>query len=214
MKFEGFSPETFDFLWGIRFNNNREWFAEHKEQYQRTLYEPMKALAKELEPSFSAAPDLRLHISRIYRDMRMHPSTFYKDSLWFCFRRDGGPWLEHPCLCFEVRPEGYRYGFILLFPKASAAEAIRKKMTEHADKFLKMVKKAEKQSGLTLDGDRYARPKHCEDKRLERFFALKNFLALRDAPPDDLLFSPALVDELRKVLLAWLPVSEFLQSEP
>ena len=24
--FEGFSPETFDFLWGIRMNNNREWF--------------------------------------------------------------------------------------------------------------------------------------------------------------------------------------------
>lgn len=74
MKFEGFSPETIDFLWGIRFNNNREWFAEHKSQYQQTLYEPMKALAKELEPDFASVPGLRLHISRIYRDMRMHPS--------------------------------------------------------------------------------------------------------------------------------------------
>ena len=30
--FEGFSPETFDFLWGIRMNNNRDWFMEHKAQ--------------------------------------------------------------------------------------------------------------------------------------------------------------------------------------
>ena len=31
--FEGFSPETVDFLWGIRMNNNREWFLEHKKDY-------------------------------------------------------------------------------------------------------------------------------------------------------------------------------------
>ena len=41
--FTGFSPETIDFLWGIRLNNNREWFEAHKKQYQTTLYEPMKA---------------------------------------------------------------------------------------------------------------------------------------------------------------------------
>ena len=213
MKFEGFSPETMDFLWGIRFNNNREWFTEHKQQYQQTLYEPMKALAKELEPDFASVPGLRLHISRIYRDMRMHPSTFYKDSLWFCFRRDGGAWLEHPCLCFEVRPEGYRYGFLLLYGKTNVMQALRQKMSENADSFLKMVKKAEKDSGLTLDGEHYVRPKPCGDERLKKYFGLKNFLALRDAPPDELLFTPALVDELRKVLLAWLPVSEFMQIE-
>ena len=87
-----FSPETMDFLWGIRFNNNRAWFAEHKQQYQTALLEPMKALAAELQPS--VGDGLRLHVSRIYRDMRMHPSTFYKDSLWMCFLAEDGPWLE------------------------------------------------------------------------------------------------------------------------
>ena len=46
--FEGFTPETVDFLWGIRMNNNRDWFLEHKKDYVNTLYEPMKALGKEL----------------------------------------------------------------------------------------------------------------------------------------------------------------------
>ena len=41
--FTGFTPETIDFLWGIRMNNNRDWFLEHKQQYTETLYEHMKA---------------------------------------------------------------------------------------------------------------------------------------------------------------------------
>lgn len=212
MKFQGFSPETMDFLWGIRFNNNREWFAQHKEQYQRTLYEPMKALAAELVPSFAHEPALQLHVSRIYRDMRMHPPTFYKDSLWFCFqrKRKGGV-LENPCLCFEVRPEGYRYGFLLWCARVQQMEELRKKMAENPDKFLKIVKKAEKESGILLEGSRYVRPKPCEDEGLVPYFTLKNFSAIRDCPPDDLLFSPDLAEEVRRVLTAWLPMEGFCQ---
>lgn len=33
--FQGFSQETIDFMWGIRFHNRREWFLEHKEIYQK-----------------------------------------------------------------------------------------------------------------------------------------------------------------------------------
>ena len=46
--FEGYSPETIDFLWGIRFNNERTWFLEHKEEYQNYLLAPTKALAEEV----------------------------------------------------------------------------------------------------------------------------------------------------------------------
>ena len=31
MSFEGYSPAALDFLWGIRFNNERGWFLAHKE---------------------------------------------------------------------------------------------------------------------------------------------------------------------------------------
>ena len=43
--FNGFTPAAIDFLWGIRFNNNRDWFQAHKAEYQRDLYQPMLALA-------------------------------------------------------------------------------------------------------------------------------------------------------------------------
>ena len=48
MERPGFSPETIDFLWGIRMNNNRDWFLSHKEDYLSRLYRPMLALAEEL----------------------------------------------------------------------------------------------------------------------------------------------------------------------
>ena len=46
--FTGFTPETIDFLWGIRMNNNKEWFTANKGQYTKFLYEPMKPLIKAL----------------------------------------------------------------------------------------------------------------------------------------------------------------------
>ena len=54
--FEGFSPETFDFLWGIRMNNNRDWFMANKKQYVTKLYEPMKALVSPLGPPMTKLP--------------------------------------------------------------------------------------------------------------------------------------------------------------
>ncbi len=212
MKFEGFSPETMDFLWGIRFNNNREWFAAHKEQYQKFLYEPMKALANEVAAAFEQTDGLKLHLSRIYRDMRMHPPTFYKDSLWFCMRRDGGTWLSHPCLCFEVRPEGYRYGFLLAMPTSAEMDALRIKISDHADEFLAMVKQAEKKSGIVLNSDRYKRPKPCKNEKIAHFYGMKNLVAICDREPDELLFSSELVQHVQNALLAWLPVHEFCRN--
>ena len=186
---------------------------EHKEQYQNSLYAPMKALAKELEGEFAAEDGMSFRLSRIYRDMRMHPTTLYKESLWFALRHREDYWLENPCLCFELRPEGYRYGFLLACPKPSRLEELRKRALEKPEEFLSMIAKAEKESGISLDGERYKRPKACSDERLKEFFSLKNILALRDGPPDELLFSADLVAELRRVVRAWLPVYHFCRNK-
>ena len=98
--FEGFSPETIDFLWGIRMNNNRPWFQEHKQEYTNYLYEPMKALGAQIFQPFLDVPGMELKISRIYRDARLHPPTPYKESLWICIRRHVDMWSQHPALFF------------------------------------------------------------------------------------------------------------------
>ena len=134
--FTGFTPETVDFLWGIRLNNNRDWFMAHKKDYVQYLYEPMKALGKELfQPFMDRTGDL-LKVSRIYRDARMHHPQPYKESLWICIRKDVEWWAENPCLYFEIRPEGASYGFVLWRPSTAAMEAFRREITRAPEEFL------------------------------------------------------------------------------
>ena len=71
--FIGFTDETVDFMWGIRFNNERTWFEAHKETYLTQLYQPMKELGNELYDFIrDKRPDsgLMCKVSRIYRDAR------------------------------------------------------------------------------------------------------------------------------------------------
>ena len=46
--FTGFTDETVDFMWGIRFNNERTWFEAHKDVYLTQFYQPMRELSAEL----------------------------------------------------------------------------------------------------------------------------------------------------------------------
>ena len=46
--FQGFTDATVDFMWGIRFNNERGWFMEHKQVYQEALLQPVKDLGAEV----------------------------------------------------------------------------------------------------------------------------------------------------------------------
>ena len=88
--FQGFSDVTIDFMWGIRFNNDRAWFNEHKQEYIDHFYQPMKALNAELYQRMSEEYPNHTFISkvtRIYRDARrLHGRGPYKDHLWLALQ--------------------------------------------------------------------------------------------------------------------------------
>ncbi len=171
--FTGYTPETVDFLWGIRLNNNREWFMANKQRYIDTLYQPTKALGAELFQPFLDKPGELLKVSRIYRDARMHHPLPYKESLWICIRRDVQWWAENPCLYFEINPDGIHYGFFLFKPPVSALNSFRQAISAKPDEFLKLIEATEKAVGFPIHAKTYKRPKPTDDPRLERFFAWK-----------------------------------------
>jgi len=45
-----FDNELFDFLTQLQANNNREWFAEHKERYERHVKQPLLDFIEDFEP--------------------------------------------------------------------------------------------------------------------------------------------------------------------
>ena len=208
--FQGFTPETFDFLWGIRMNNNREWFLEHKQQYTDTLYQPMKELGKALFEPFLDAPGNVLKVSRIYRDARMHHPDPYKESLWICIRQDVEWWAENPCLFFEICPEGISYGFILWHPRTAALEDFRKYISAKPDEFLSLIQDTEKATGIPVTASLYKRPKVTDNPALEPYFAWKgNIACVREEAPSEELFTPELLSRVQTLFSQLRPLYDY-----
>ena len=190
--FQGFSPETVDFLWGIRLNNNRAWFLEHKAQYEETLYQPMKALSQQVFEAFSQVPNMAYKLSRIYRDARLHPPTPYKGSLWLSMRPDGLPWSEQPTLYFELRPEAYSYGFVLWRPKTPALTRYRAMLLDRPDEFLELKARLERETGLTLTGALLRRKLTSPNPDVEPYYLLQGLILAVERAPDACNVFPAL----------------------
>ena len=208
--FEGFSPETIDFLWGIRMNNNKEWFTANKKTYVDRVYEPMKALGKELFQPFLEKPGNVLKVSRIYRDARMHPPEPYKESLWICIRQDVEWWAENPCLYFEVNPEGVSYGLFFWKPRTAMLEEFRKYIAAHADEFLTLIRTTEEAVGQPILAEVYKRPKPAEDERLAPFFAWRGQIGCtRDIAPGPEMFGPELKEEVMDFFEKLVPLYDF-----
>lgn len=211
-EFTGFTPESVDFLWGIRLNNNRDWFTQHKQQYVQSLYEPMKALGKELFEPFRELPGNILKVSRIYRDARLHHPDPYKESLWICIRQDVQWWAENPCLFFEIRPEGVGYGFCFWHPRAAAMEQFRKELEANPQPFLELISRTEAAVGQPITAETYKRPKPTENPDLQRFFAWKaDISCIRTLEPGEAMFRRELAQEVSDFFQKLIPLYTYFQ---
>ena len=209
--FEGFSAETVDFLWGIRFNNNREWFTEHKKDYVNYLYTPIKELGKALFEPFSHEAGNILKVSRIYRDARRHYSVPYKESLWACIRKEGDWWSELPCLFFDIFPEGIRYGFVFWKPTVSYMEAFRKHIAADEQAFLQCIEDTQNKTGVPITADVYKRPKEAPSDALAPYFAWKgNICCTREESFGPEVFGPQLLARVEKLLEQLTPLYQYL----
>ena len=208
--FDGFSPETIDFLWGIRMNNNRDWFLANKHIYTDRLYEPMKALGQALFAPYQEEPGMILKVSRIYRDARLHHPDPYKESLWLTLRQVGGDWMTAPCLFFDIRPEGGSYGFGVWKLPTASMEQFRRDIAENPEPFLRMIEQVEADTGCPITAECYKRPKPCPDPRLERFYAWKgDICCLKETGVGEELFDPDLPETVGDMFAKLMPLYHF-----
>lgn len=198
--FKGFTDATTDFLWNIRFNNEREWFNEHKQEYIDHLWEPFKALAHDVYDRFMEDKDdliVNLHISRIYRDARrLHGRGPYKDHLWFSIRPENDEWHERPVFWFEIAPEGYSYGLGVYSPNPAQMTRFRKEIDERPNEILALAEEFDKQDRFFLEGDEYARKKGNPQPPLDKWYNRKSINFHCDRGLAKPFYSKRLVDEV------------------
>lgn len=221
--FRGFTDETVDFMWGIRFNNERPWFEEHKEMYLNHLYRPMRELCDEVyDYLHEKAPDLGLsgRVCRIYRDARrLHGRGPYKDHLWFTIeRRADDPGCSRPALWFELTPDGWSYGMGYWMPKPVTMAKLRARISRDPDGIRSLMRRLEEQGEFRLWTEQYKRPKGtppAED--LELWFRAKSLSFGHEEPLTEELFQPELAERLKQGLEFLLPYYDYflsLEGEP
>lgn len=198
--FTGYSEKTFDFMWGIRLNNDREWFTAHKQDYLDHLYTPTMELGREVYDRFMDKHpklDLNLHVCRIYRDARrLHGQGPYKDHLWLTIRPENDVWSRQPVFWFEITPEEWSYGVGFWNADAQTLAAMRRDMDQYPKRAEKLVRRLHKDGRFAVQGKDYARKKGDTTPLLAEWYNKKDLSVGRYCPADETLYSHELVDTL------------------
>ena len=220
--FEGFSQETVDFMWGIRFNNERSWFEAHREVYLRSFYQPMLALADEtLAFLADRRPDAGLirKVTRIYRDARrLFGRGPYKDHLWFTVEQPAEEDRARPAFWFELSPDGWTYGLGYWMPRPAAMAKLRSRIDREPAPMEKLTRKLKRQKEFSLETEDYRRPRsQPPTPLLEPWYRARSFSLSHEEPLTEELYSRAILDHLLGGYPFLLPYFDYLQtleSEP
>ena len=213
--FTGYTDQTVDVFWGIRFNNDRAWFAEHKQEFQDAVMTPTKALAGDLYDWFQEAyPDLHLnvHISRIYRDARrLFGRGPLNDHIWFSFQNAIENRGEAPCFWFQVGADGYGCGAGWWMPAASGVQ-LRRILDNDPKRAEKLLRQLDAQQEYTLSGPAYARPKGHAGEPVGRLYNMRSFSIESMHPFDERSSGPELTDWVKAGFQFLLPFYQLFEQ--
>ena len=220
--FTGFTDETVDFMWGIRFNNERSWFESHKEIYLTQFYRPMCDLAEELYGfMLEKRPDCGLirKVTRIYRDARrLHGRGPYKESLWFSVEQPSEQWTARPTFWFELMPEGWSCGMGYWMPKPLTMAKLRARIARDPETMERLMRRLAGQAEFALETEDYKRPKSAAPSpALEPWFRARSFTIIHQDKLTEDLFNREIVGRLKRGWEFLLPYYDYfitLEGDP
>jgi uncharacterized protein (TIGR02453 family) len=150
--FTGFSPKAFTFFRGLAKNNRKEWFEEHRDDYERFVRAPMRGLVEEIDVRLATiSPEIlgspRKSMFRIHRDTRFSKDkTPYKTNAacWF-FHRDAGHGVGGEAahggagFYFHLSPKECFCGGGIWMPPRPALARIRQSLADDHEGFEEIV---------------------------------------------------------------------------
>jgi uncharacterized protein (TIGR02453 family) len=215
--FRGFSPQGLKFLHDLDAHNNRDWFAEHRNDYLRFVSEPMKQLVAALAPMISELDPLAITtpnrtVSRIYRDTRFsNDKTPYRPRLWFAFKRNVEFWTETPTYFFQLEEKQYMFGMGMYSASAATMRRFRAMIDDDPEHFLRLIEPVRKSKTFKLETDQYKRRLPCEHSvTIDAWYQSKSIAVLARREPDKTLMSPKLVDMLIERFVLLQPLYNFI----
>jgi len=141
-----FTRQTFAFLSSLAENNTREWFAEHKQEYENFVRTPaldfISDISNELpaiSPHFRALPKkVGGSLMRVQRDTRFsRDKTPYKTNIGVQFRHEVGKDVHAPGYYVHIEPGECFVAVGLWRPDADALFKIREGIVKNSDAWVK-----------------------------------------------------------------------------
>jgi len=204
--FQGFHRDTFSFLAGLTMNNDRQWFEDHRKEYEEFILAPAMALIVEMDPIVrSLSPHYRGvakkvggSLMRIYRDTRFgRDKTPYKTNVGIQFRHERAKDVHAPGWYVHLDLNECFMGAGAWHPDPADLMKIRQNHADHPDIWIRAIAEARAASGLVGVGEslqkspKYFDPEHPLAPEIRR----KDFLLSVNMPPEAFL-SHDLVPEL------------------
>ena len=216
-----FSMKTLDFLFENRLHDSREWFEQHKAEYQKYVIAPMRELVRELTPAmlqidkqFTTEPRVDKTICRIWRDTRYSKDkSLYRDTMWIIFKRGKMHGTDNPGFYFEITGSGYNHGCGFYHASTGYMDTLRQMILCGDKTFMSALRAFEGQSVYHMEGERYKRP-HFPDQpeNLRLWLERRNISFDAHSDDADLLFSDRLAQSLARELMLLRPIYRFLTA--
>lgn len=184
-----FTQGTFDFLAALAANNRREWFDEHKPDYEAMVRTPalnfISDIATDLamiSPHFMALPrKAGGALMRVNRDIRFgHDKRPFKTNIGIQFRHEVGKDVHAPGFYVHIEPDNCFVGVGLWRPDMHALGKIRDEIVDQGDAWLTARDDRTFSQTFTLVGDSLTNaPRgYAKDHPLLTDLKRKDFLAL------------------------------------
>lgn len=206
MSFSGFTEAALDFYEDLEDDNSKTFWEAHKATYQTDVREPMTALVNELAEEFGAAK-----LFRPYRDVR--------------FAKDKTPYKTHQGAFISLGPStgyyvqigapGVRLAAGFYDATSERLARIRRAINDdrHGVALKKILAKLDR-AGWEIGGTKLKttpRGWPADHPRIE-LLRHKTLTARRDYGFDDIIYTPELVDQIRKHWRETTPLIDWISQ--
>lgn len=160
-------PQLFDFLSDLRDHNEREWFQENKERYERDVRDPMLAFIRDAgAPLAKISPEIQADarptggsLFRIYRDTRFSKDkTPYKTHAAAQFRHRAGKDVHAPGFYLHLESGNVFLGAGLWHPESEPLRAVRTAIATRPADWKRMLSASAFKKMCVLEGEVAKRP--------------------------------------------------------
>jgi uncharacterized protein (TIGR02453 family) len=212
-----FTPEILQMMMNIRFNNNKEYMAEHREEYIAKIRTPYYRLIDLLTPTMlTIDPDMEVRptkvLSRIFRDTRFsRDKAPYRDHHWIAFKHKGLPRKEAVMFWFEIRIDAVNWGIGFWGENRKALDLLRRRMEADPKELISLLPILRKRDFL-LQGSSYQRmpPPMSLPEELRTWYPRKEIYLIKQNIQPEWVFQPGFEGRLIADFKSLAPIYRLL----